>query len=266
VAGDISVPTTTLDELMWEEARLFETAEARLGQPYAMAREATLLLTTFVGGIQADRTVFIRCLALMKKHFTLAVVSIARRHHVQAMMNLRQVIEAASNAAYALGTPAADYVEPVTGLAMDSKEVSKRSYAWLDANYPTMSDDLKGIKDHLNDTSSHFNLVQSGRIVGDEPKNGVWETGFFDEEDDHLSHIDLWSITHAALASLALFEAVRLKHGGYFPAADLEERAIQLHDDWQTLAKGMMETPRHKAATLIAEEAAAKKAAAKGKP
>jgi hypothetical protein len=112
VAGDISVPTTTLDELMWEEARLFETAEARLGQPYAMAREATLLLTTFVGGIQADRTVFIRCLALMKKHFTLAVVSIARRHHVQAMMNLRQVIEAASNAAYALGTPAADYVEP----------------------------------------------------------------------------------------------------------------------------------------------------------
>ena len=47
-------------------------------------------------------------LSQIKKYHTLALFSVARLHHIQAMLNLRQVLEAGVNAAYGLANPNQD--------------------------------------------------------------------------------------------------------------------------------------------------------------
>jgi hypothetical protein len=52
-----------------------------------------------------SRLHFGRFLALTKKHHILAVLSLVRLHKVQAMMNLRQTLEAGCAAAFAIANP-----------------------------------------------------------------------------------------------------------------------------------------------------------------
>jgi hypothetical protein len=251
-------PQTTLPGLADEEARLFATAEERLGPPFAMARESTLLLTTFMASVCADRHIFIRCMAILKTHHTLALLSVARHHHIQATMNLRQVVEAASSAAYALAHPEAEYVDPVTDLTFEPKKVSKRSYNWIAKAYPSHSKDLQSMKDHLNDNSTHFNIVQSARIVSDNPEEMVWKTDFFDSPDLYKEQIDLWFLTKTALCSMHLLSEVQQSHGGFVLAPDFEDRANAVASEWERLKDTIQATPRHQAATESAERAKAK--------
>jgi hypothetical protein len=164
-----------------------------------MAREATLLLTTFIKSVSADRAVFINYTAQLKKHQTLALLSVVRLHHVQAMMNFRQVLETAANAAYALANPAATYTDPDTGLILDSRGVLLQSYRWIAKAFPDHSTDIEKLKKLINANDSHSNLANSGRIVDAKWDEGVIATAFFDREDEHIQHVDLFQITVGAV-------------------------------------------------------------------
>jgi hypothetical protein len=256
-------PLMTLEGLAAEELRLVQTAEARLGHTYLMAREATILLSTFIGSVSRNQDLFVRCMAMLKKHHTLALLSVLRRHHVQGVMDLRQVVEAASSAAYALAHPEADYIDPDTGLLMNPQKVSERSYKWIGRAFPTQSANFKAIKDELSETGSHFNLVNSGRIVAEEPEAGFWKTEFFDLSDQHLQEVDLWRLIHVALAAMQLVVEVGKVHSGFRVAADFEGRANILAGDWKRLGERLMATPRHQEASAKAADAQAKKDAAR---
>jgi hypothetical protein len=258
-----NLPMTTLPLLVQEEARLFETAYQRLGEPFPMAQESTLLLSTFMASVSADREVFVRCMSILKKQHTLALLSVVRRHHIQAFMNLRQVVEGASNAAYALAHPAADYIDGDTGLVMDAKALSDRTYKWIEEQFPAHSADLKDVKTLLNEQGTHFHIVNSERLFGTDVEAGQWNTDFFDKEDIHLITSDLWLVTQTAIATMHLLDQVRLRFGGFVPADNFYERANVLYAHSQEVVAQMTATERHQKASRAAAEADARKAAAK---
>jgi len=256
-------PTTTLDSLAVQERRLYLNAEKRLGDAYIMAREATLLLTTFIKSISADRIVFINYMAQLKKHQTLALLSVVRLHHVQAMMNFRQVLETAANAAHALADPAATYIDPDTGLMLNAQGVLRQSYRWIAKEFPDHSADIEKLKGHVNANDLHSNLANSGRIVEPQWDEGIIATSFFDKEDTHIQNTDLFKLTVGALCVMDLLVKVVEKYGGFVIGLDYAQRARRLEADRKVLADQMMATPRHTAATRASAKADADKAAAK---
>lgn len=252
---------TTLDSLAVQERKLYLTAEKRLGPPYSIAREATILLTTFVKSVAADRFAFASFMAILKKHQTLALLSIVRFHHVQAMMNFRQVLESASSAAYALANPNADYVDSTTGLPMEPKKISARSYAWIGSEFPQHSSELKDVKDSLNATTSHANLVESSRFVEAKFEEGFFGTAFFDQEDNYLTKADLLTITGGALTIMHLIWSVMQEHGGLVMADDWKQRADRVASDRVRLLAATKATPRFEKAMEASARADAARAA-----
>lgn len=246
---------TNLDCLLQREAELFHSAEHRLGWPVAMARDATLLLSNFMESVSAARHVFIRCMAMVKVHHTLAFMSTLRLHHVQSMMNLRQVAEATSNAAFALAHPDLDLIDAETGLVLHPKEISAKSYKWIEQAFPRHSSDLKVIKDIINEQSAHFNIVNSTLIVTDSAEDEIWRADFFDLEDRHFELSDLWVSTMLALCSIHLMIEVAKVHGGFVLALDAEERAHNVKAQADKLRADLMGSERHRRATALSEKA-----------
>jgi hypothetical protein len=68
-----------------------------------------LSLCVCVEEVNPDRMMFGRFFSLMKKHHMLALFSTPRLHKLQAMMNLRQVLEAGASAAFAVAHPEKDH-------------------------------------------------------------------------------------------------------------------------------------------------------------
>jgi hypothetical protein len=102
-------PQSTIVEITDSEAAMVHTAEERFGEYYRNAWLTSVLLSRCVVSIDHTRMHFGRFLALAKKHHSLAVLSIVRLHKVQAMMNLRQTIEAGCAAAFAIAKPEGEH-------------------------------------------------------------------------------------------------------------------------------------------------------------
>jgi hypothetical protein len=109
---------------------MIRDGEARYGRHYKHAWSATIYLTRCVETVDNDRSeVFGRLISLIKKHQMLAFLSALRLHHVQAMMNLRQVLEGGAAAAYSIANPnVEDFVDIAEFGIMDpSKELTNGS-------------------------------------------------------------------------------------------------------------------------------------------
>jgi len=105
-AQKMDFPQATLEEIVSSESVMVLSGRARYGRNYNFAREGTLYLTQCIVSLDHDRgDTLARLLALTKKHQILAFLSALRLHRVQARMDLRQVLEAGSAAAYAIANP-----------------------------------------------------------------------------------------------------------------------------------------------------------------
>lgn len=76
--------------------------EQNYGKFFTNAADANNLLGDFLKSIDCDRYFFSLFLSHIKKHLLLAQFSAVRLHHVEAGMNIRQVLEAGSWAAFAI--------------------------------------------------------------------------------------------------------------------------------------------------------------------
>lgn len=190
---------------------MIRDGEVRYGRHYKHARKATMYLTLCVERVDGDRSdIFGRLLSLMKKHHMLAFLSALRLHHVQAMMNLRQVLEAGAAAAYCIANPnVEDFVDiDALGLMDPSKDLTNKRYEWLDENYAAASSWIKEQKNLINSQTAHANVVSGDRtflVVGDGDEAS---TPFFDVEDEAQVRVDLWQIGSAAVRLMLLFHDV----------------------------------------------------------
>jgi hypothetical protein len=95
----VAYPQSTLEEIVTSERSMFLDGEARYGRHFKHALAATRYLSLCVATEEQDRSdTFGRLFSLMKKHHTLAFLSTLRLHRVQAMLNLRQVLEGGAGA------------------------------------------------------------------------------------------------------------------------------------------------------------------------
>ncbi len=241
--------TTTLDSLAVQERKHYLNAQKRLGAPYLVAHETTILLTTFIESASKNRFAFASFMALIQKHQTLSLLSIVRFHHVQAMMNLRQSLESVSNAAFALANPLEDYIDETTGLFLDPKTVSSRSKKWLEAKFKEHSDIIWEMKKEINRDSTHSNIIQSGRIVDTDEEKMILNTSFFDKEDQYDTISDLLIISKAAIIAMDLIWSVNNNYSGISLSDDFPARFSQVRSDHARLVGNLKNTKRFQDAT-----------------
>ena len=202
----------TLEEIVESECAMFIDGEARYGRYFKHARAATMDLSLCVVSVDRDRShTFGRLFSLMKKHHTLAFLSTLRLHRVQAMLNLRQVLEAGAGAAYAIANPDVRGFADIDafGIIDPSQELAKKHYRWLGKNYPDSSKWIRDTKDQINNQMAHANIVSADATfrVGQTPD--VIDLPFFDAEDEYIVQTDLWQIGSVAIKLMGLFYLVK---------------------------------------------------------
>src|SRR5262245_17178260 len=154
---------STLEEIIESEGQMVLLAKTRYGEFYSNAIECSIFLSNCIAGINHSRMMFGRFLALTKKHHMLAVLSTVRLHRVQAMMNLRQVLEAGTTAAFAIANPENRHFAETNkqGILDPSQELAKKRYRWLDKHHHAKSEWIRDTKDRINEWAAHANVVSS---------------------------------------------------------------------------------------------------------
>jgi hypothetical protein len=244
----VDLKQKTIGDIIDSETRLVLEAPERYGDYYRHALDASVFLTTFIKSLDPDRFVFGRYYAWVKKHQLLALFSTVRLHQAQATMDLRQVLEGGCLAAYAIANPDPSLfvTEDKNRLLNSSSRLNGIAYKWLDQNYPQGSASLKEMKDNINASTAHANLVYTGanfEVVDD----GV-SSPFFDFEDSYAATTDLWRIGNIAISLLDLFYGVNQSVGSIKFVDDFQTQLAGLVQRSNALRAEMMETDRYKAA------------------
>jgi len=255
-------PQWTIGEIIDSEREMVLSAPPRYGKYYDTALQCSVLFSRFVKDVNRDRWIFISFLSEAKKHHTLALFSAVRLHKVQAMMNLRQALEAGAAAAFAIANPEHDHfvVADEYGI-LDPVPAGKR-YAWLDRNYPDASADIKEAKDQINAVEAHANLITTQNTFRADYDDHSFAAPFFDIEDEHHVKTDLWRIAQVALVLMHAFANVNEGRNVIKFSDDFWPLIQTLGGQNNTLRGETMATDRFKHAS----ELEAVRQAAKGKP
>lgn len=230
------------------EKQLVFAAAERYPRYYPHAENATLLFSNFLKSIDRDRFVFAMFLSLAKKHHTLALLSTVRLHRVQAMMDLRQVLEAGASAAFAIANPEQEHFVQTDdlGILEASQKLAKKRHAWLDEHYPGGSKFIKREKEIINPLMAHANLLAAQINFETNHQRGSFEMNFFDAEDAYLVKSDLWLVGNIAIGLLELFYGVNQGPGVIKFADEFESRLSKLSDESETLAEEMKQDERYR--------------------
>lgn len=239
---------STFGEIIESEREMFLNADERYGDFYINASEFNILLNEFVVSADLDRYIFAMFLSQVRKHTTLALLSSVRLHHVQAMMNLRQVLEAGSCAAYAIANIDKDDFADVdeNGFLDPSQDLAKKRYKWLEEHYSSGSTAIHNLKKVINNSAAHSNIVYAHNNFSFDEKSGSFSTPFFDKEDEFWVKTDLWSIANIVMGLTDLFYGVNKGRDVVVFADDFVPRLKALEEENNRLKAIMMETDRFK--------------------
>jgi hypothetical protein len=232
----MTYPQSTLEEIIDSERTMILDAPKRYGQHYTHAHATTMYLTLCIDSIELDRAdMFGRLFSLLKKHHTLSVFSALRLHKVQAMMNLRQVLEAGAAAAFAIANPETHRIVDVDafGIMDPAQELTKKRYRWLGEKYPDKSSWIKSTKDNINSWTAHANIISGDSTFRMTDDHTTASAPFFDIEDEYLVKADLWLISSVAITLMDFF----------FGVADDVARAgrsvVDFRPDFQRTIRGL---------------------------
>ena len=99
---------STIGEILDSEREMVLKGAELYGEFFVNAADFNHLLNEFLKSVDRDLFIFTAFLSQIRKHHTLALFSTVRLHHTQAMMDLRQVLESGTCAAYAMRNPEVD--------------------------------------------------------------------------------------------------------------------------------------------------------------
>ncbi len=199
----------TVQDLINGEQALLAEAKDKYGEYFSHALEFGNFLSSFLASIDPDRYVFGAFLSQIRKNYFLALFSALRLHHVQANMDLRQMLESGAWAAYALANPEQEkFAVKINGLLEVTEKLTDARNKWLDSNFKTGSDTLKALKGIINDSVAHANIVYALNNFRLNTAAGKFETPYFDFEDRYQVKTDLWFMANIARGLLDLFYGV----------------------------------------------------------
>jgi len=248
IKTNMNFKQSTFEEIIDSEKEMILTADERYGAYYINASEFNILLNEFIKSIDPDRFIFAIFLSQVKKHSTLALLSIVRLHNIQAMMDLRQVLEAGSCASYAIANKEKeDFAdEKEDGILNASKILIKKRYDWLNEKYPSGSTFIKNMKNSINSSTAHSNIIYAYNNFNFNNLTGKFETPFFDIEDEYLVKTNLWMMGNIIMGLLDLFYGVVKDYGGVIFIDDFVQRLKNLEAENHKLKAEMMKTERYK--------------------
>ncbi|MBU0478563.1 hypothetical protein KKC91_08355 [bacterium] len=197
---------STIGEILDSEREMVLEGAKRYEEYFVNASDFNHLLNEFLKTIAPDRSIFAAFLSQIRKHHMLALFSAVRLHRTQAMMDMRQVLEAGACAAYAIANPdLKDFANfDNQGIINPSDALTKKRYKWLEKNYKTGSDAIKNMKSSIN-KRAHSNIVDAQKTFKIDVQSRKFETPFFDIEDDYHVKTDLWMIGNVVMDLMDLF-------------------------------------------------------------
>lgn len=240
---------STFEEIIESEREMFLNATDRYGDFFVNASEFNVLLNEFIKSVDPDRYIFVMFLSQMRKHATLALLSSVRLHRIQSMMNLRQVLEAGASAAYAIAhTNQGDFAEVnKDGILEASQNLTNKRYRWLDENYSDKSIFIRNMKNSINSSSAHSNIIYAHGNFKFEESVKKFSTPFFDIENDYWIKTDLWMIANVMMGIMDLFYGVNKDRNVLKFIDQFSSRLKALEEENHKLKALMMETDRYKA-------------------
>ena len=203
--------TPFLYEFSAEEHEMLLRAEKEYGDYWKNAMEYNGLLNNFFREVKSDAMFFVMFMSQVRKQHTLALLSIARRLHIQAQMDFRQTIEATALAVYGLAHyEREDFVTNDPNGTITDTDPSKK-YRWLNENFKSHSDFLKNQKRVINNGPAHSSTTYAF-LNFDFKKETGFKTPFFDKEDRFLTQMDLWFAGNLAMGIMDLMAVVNSKY------------------------------------------------------
>ncbi len=244
---------STFGEIIESEREMVLKGAELYGDFFVNAFEFNNLLNNFVKSIDdVEKYIFIAFLSQVKKHHTLALFSAVRQHHVQTGMNLRQVLEAGSWAAYAMGNKEQEKFceQDLNGVLQVPDKLMKAKNKWLTDKYKNGSDAIRRLKDLINSSMAHSNIVYTFQNFQARPTdNPGFDIPFFDYSDDFKTKTDLWFIGNIALGLLDLFYGVNKDFKVFQFIDDYLPRFKKLVAQNEALKAEMMKHERFKSVT-----------------
>ncbi len=237
-----------LDAIINSEHQMVLDGQKSYGEYCKNALDFYKLLQDFIIEIPVDKLVFCIFLNQIRKHSLLAILSTLRRQDTQAMMNLRQTLEAGALAAYSIAQGDWDNL-----IAKDDEEIFKKSekyknkaYKWLEQNYTKGSNFISGMKNLINKSSSHNNVIMAHRSFNFNSEAKVAEIPFFDIEDEYLTKTALWQVSNILMGIMDLIYGVSQNYKGLKFSPNFVIRLKQLEAINDKLKTEMMASQRYK--------------------
>jgi hypothetical protein len=201
---------STIEDIIETERELVLSADRRYGDYSRHARECAFFLSRCILSVNPYGVMCARFHSLAKKHLMLALLSTLRLHKVQAMMNLRLVLEAGAAAAFAIANPEPEHfaTADTQGILDPSSTLTVKRNKWLDENFPMWSTPIKDKKKRINENFAHANVVLTGQTFEINEAANEATTPFFDVQTDFQVKVDLWLTTSASTDVMLLLYAV----------------------------------------------------------
>lgn len=220
----------------------------RFGEYFGHAMEGNALLSSFLVSVDIEGHIFTAFLAQIRKHVLLAIFSAVRLHQVQAMMDMRQALEAGSCAAFAIANPDVSGFADIdeSGMIDATQELTKKRYKWLEENFPAGSEAIKNMKKVINSSAAHSNLIYAMQSFALDAPNNQFTTPFFDVEDDYHVKTDLWMIGNVSYGLMDLFFGINRGNEGMlkFQSGFVDNlKSFRAKND--ELKSEMMSSPRY---------------------
>lgn len=258
----MSFKQSNFTEILDSEREMVLRAEERFGAYCVNAVRFNELLARFIQSAHPDRMIFATFLSQVRKHHTLALFSTVRLHRIQAMMDLRQALEAGTCAAYAIAkTDSVDFADKdEDGILNPTQELARKRYKWLEQNFAEASSAIRKIKEIINRSTAHSNIADAHLNFNFDAVNRHFDTPFFDFEDEYIVKSDLWLIANVAMGLISLFIQVNGSFNVIVFADDLEARLKKLSAENSRLRTEMMQTQRYQKISGLLEKRTAQRA------
>jgi hypothetical protein len=237
----------TIDDIIESEHLMVSTAPQRYGAYYTIELDLAEFLSSAVKSVNRDHAIFVRFLSQVKKHHLLAVFSTVRQHQIQAMMNLRQVLENGACAAFAIANPEPTHFASTTPEGtLDTSNKLNDAYKWLKKKFPQGSARIKAMKDDINSSIAHANIVYTQNNFRLADSGNEFGTPFFDIVDEYFVRSDLLMASGIALSLIKLFYGVNKDVYAIVWRDDFESRFASLFERETALRSEMHSSDRFK--------------------
>lgn len=212
------------------------------------------LLENFFAELNVQQDIFPRLYYSTRNFYLLTLFSTIRLHHVQSSLNLRQLIESGTDAAYSIAFPDAKKfaITDEFGIMDSTKKLKSKRYKWLSKNYPTTSNAILRIKKPVQ-FSSHSNLIDTNRGYKflSSKEGAQIQVSYFDFEDDHMEKSALWQLANTTLAIMGLWYEVSLNYKSIEVISNFAEKHSELMQENQKIKEEIMKTERFQKADVL---------------